>query len=128
MATYHNRRRVSSYPDADMFNQRENRLVDHAHTLLVSSAESVALSDTDGVSFVRNAGVSTVTLPPAASCKGRVISFLQVDANTLTIGQNADGANIDGADADFTALDAADDWAELFCTGSEWIILKQHIA
>jgi hypothetical protein len=126
MATTENKQRMLDYPKE--FNTRENRLIRHGHSVLVSSAESFSLSDEDSISAIRKTGASTVTLPPAATSKGRIYSFIQTDAAILTIAQNADSANIDGANADFTALDAADDWCELFCTGSEWIILKQHIA
>ena len=126
MATTHNPRKSTKYPAK--FNQRENRASTHNNSLLVTNTETVALATDDAISFVRNTGTSTVTLPPAAENTGRCICFLQTDAATLTIAQNASGENIDGADASFTALDAADDWAELFCTGSEWIITKQHIA
>lgn len=128
MASIENQRRCHNYPRGDAFNTRENRASDHNKSCLVSSAESVALVEEDCISFVRNLGASTITLPPAGSSQGRCISFLQADAAILTVAQNADDANIDGADADFTSLDAADDWAELFCTGSEWLIVKQHIA
>ena len=84
MATIHNQRRLSNYPISDMFNKRENRLVDYANTVAVLSAESLALDSVDGIRFIRNSGTSTVTLPEAAANKGRMISFLQVDANYCT--------------------------------------------
>ena len=96
-------------------------------TLLVSDGDAVIQED-DGINFVRNTGANAITLPEAKRSVGRTICFLQADANIMTITQNADDANIDGADANFTSLDAADDWAELFCDGSEWIIVRQHIA
>lgn len=121
----HNPRRSAKYPAK--FNQRENRASTHNYSMAVIDS-ALALKSDDGISFVRATAAATATLPPAAENKGRTICFLQSAAATLTVAQNADGADIDGADADFTSLDAADDWAEFFCTGSEWLIVKQHIA
>jgi hypothetical protein len=120
-----NRKNSSLYPQK--FNKRENRASTHNFSCAITDA-ALELQSDDGINFIRNTGEVTITLPPAAENTGRCISFLQVDAEVLTIAQNADGANIDGADADFDALDAADDWVELYCTGEEWIIVKQSIA
>lgn len=116
-----------STPSRVRSNKREGKLHTTNNTVLISDAAYSFESD-DGINYVRNTGAVTITLPNAAANKGRCICFLQTDAAVLTIAQNADGANIDGANADFTALDAADDWAELYSTGTEWIVVKQNIA
>lgn len=120
-----NQKYSSKYPAR--FNAREGAARDRNNSLLVSDSAYSILSD-DGINFIRNSGAVTITLPKAAENKGRCICFLQADANVLTIAQNADGANIDGANSDFVDLDAANDFAEFFCDGSEWIIVKQYIA
>lgn len=120
-----NARSSSKYPSK--FNKREISASMRNFSLAVTDS-ALSLSPDDGITHVRNTGAVTITLPAAAESKGRCISFLQTDAAVLTIAQNADGANIDGADANFTSLDAADDQVELFCDGSEWIIVRQHIA
>lgn len=122
-----NQKRPSRFPLGTGFNKREARMSSHCHSCAVVDS-AFSLSSDDGIDYVRSSGAITVTLPKAAESAGRRITFLQSDANILTIAQNADGANIDGAASDFTSLDAADDWAEFFCTGSEWIIVKQVIA
>jgi hypothetical protein len=97
-------------------------------TVIVADSAVTLLTD-DGVDVVRGTAALTVTLPKASENKGRCICFINQDAaETMTIAQFASGENIDGADASFTALDAEDDWVELYCTGSEWIIIKKNIA
>ena len=120
-----NQKYSSKYPAR--FNKREGAARDRNNSLLISDADYSILAD-DGINYIRNSGANSMTLPVAAENKGRVICFLQADANILTIAQNADSANINGADADFADCDAADDFVELFCDGSEWIIVKQYIS
>lgn len=125
-----NSRALGLYPEK--FNKRENRLITYGYTAIVADSD-FSIDDTDGIQFVRadaTGGDVTATLPKAATNKGRVITFLLGTAatNSLIIAQNADDANIDGADANFTALDADDDWIDLYCTGDEWIIVRQSIA
>lgn len=109
------------------FNKREGKLTGGNNSLMVADTAFSLLSD-DGINFVRGTAAITITLPPAAENKGRLITFLTDAANLLTIGQNTDSANIDGANADFTGLDAADDFLDLFCDGTEWIIVREFIA
>lgn len=120
-----NPRAEASFPGK--FNKRENRASTHNYSCAVTDSD-LTLTSSDGINYVRNSGANTITLPPASDNKGRTIAFLQADLNTMTIAQNADSANIDGADADFTALDAADDCCDLFCTGTEWIIVRSSIS
>ena len=122
MASKKNEQRIKSYPD--QFNTRENRLIRYGHSLLVSSAESVSLEDEDAISMIRNTGASTITLPPAASNKGRSIKFFQTDAAVLTIAQNADDANINGADSNFAFTATASNGGELYCDGTEWLFVS----
>lgn len=124
---FHNKVSTTKFFSGSKINKREKAVSQSIATVAVTDSAYSIASD-DGIDCFRNAGAVTITLPPAAENKGRCITFLQTDVNTLTIAQNADSANIDGADSDFTSLDAADDWAELYCTGSEWIILKQNIS
>ena len=128
MSTLHNRKLTANHPSkAQRFNKREARASSTLNSLVETDADYTIEAD-DGIDFVANTGANTVTLPPAAESKGRCIRFRQTDANILTIAQNADGADIDGADADFTDCDAAEDWVELFCTGTEWLVTSQVIA
>ena len=94
-----------------------------------------SITNEDGINFFRaeisNAADLNITMPDAKANEGRVITFFLGDANTsykINLVQNSDGANIDGADATFTALDADDDWCDMFSTGSEWIIIRQSIS
>lgn len=119
----HNPKLKSNYPAKA--NRREARLSSHNHSAAVTDGDFTVEAD-DGIDFVRNTGANDITLPAAAQSKGRKITLLQASAHTMTVAAS-DGADIDGG-ASFTALDAADDWCTLFCTGEEWIIVAQSIA
>jgi DNA topoisomerase IB len=93
-----------------------------------AAADDFAIATGDGVTQVVVNDAIAVTLPPAADNVGRSIYFCQRGSATLTITQNADGANIAGADASYTALDAANDFANLYCDGTEWILFGTAIA
>ena len=121
-----NAKLTSLYPNK--FNKRENSANIRNNTLaLIDSA--LVITDEDGINFVRATASSAATLPNAIKNKGRCITFLVQDATeTLTITQNADDANIDGADSNFSLVSAtiADVWIELYSTGTEWIIVRQY--
>jgi hypothetical protein len=93
-----------------------------------AAASDYAMLADDGIETAFANDAITLTLPVAASNKGRRILFVQLAAAVLTIAQNADDANIDGADADYVALDAANDRAELVSTGTEWLVVSSTIA
>lgn len=95
---------------------------------LAAGAADYAVTSTDGYNvFIANDEI-TVTMPPAASSVGRRIAFSTTAAATFTVAQNADGADIAGANADYTALDAAGDTAEFLCNGVEWVLVGSTIA
>jgi hypothetical protein len=123
----HNAIKSTKFHNGKNVNKREKR-GSQVVTTMVESDTAFSLETEDGIDCIRNTGAVTITLPKVAENKGRCICFLQVDAAILTIAQNADGANIDGANADFTDCDAADDWVELYSTGSEWLIRSLNIA
>ena len=79
----------------------------------------------DGIRTVVVNDAITITMPPVATSVGRKITFVQLSAAVLTIAQNADDANIAGADTDFIFLDAASDYAEVVSDGLEWLVAGQ---
>ena len=93
---------------------------------LAAAADDFALASGDGFGLVIVNDEIAVTMPVLE--EGRVIRFLQVATAALTVVQNADGANIAGADATYAALDAAADTATFYCDGSEWILVESSIA
>lgn len=133
MPNTYTRGTAKDYPQAH--NDREKKLLETALSdttygvsELAAAAADYAITDTDGYStFIVNDAI-TVTLPDASDNAGRRILFIQLGTATLTIAQNADGANINGAGADLTTLDAAGDRAELVSTGSEWLVVSSTIA
>lgn len=128
MATISNQKSVGIFPAR--FNKRENKLASSNYSSIeLTSAEAYQITDTDGVDFVHVDGASTVTLPQAASNKGRVITFRAHSTAAVVIARNAtDLANINKAAADFTAMQTADEWVQLFCTGTEWLIVASRTA
>ena len=123
-----------NYPTAH--NKREKRLIDtiysnseaHGVSELAAEAADYAITTLDGYKvFIVNDGI-TITLPDASDNAGRKILFIQLGSATLVIGQNADDANIAGADADLTTLNAAGDRIELVSTGIEWLEISSTIA
>lgn len=132
-ATY-NKKEVGLFPQIDSLSGKEKKRMMMSSSLVVADT-SFSLTDKDGISHIRvvigGAADVDVTLPKAANNTGRVLKFILGDNNTsykINIVQNADGANIDGADATYALLDATDDQVELFCTGTEWIVVSQNIA
>ena len=124
---------ASDYPKKH--NKRELKVIETTRddakksgSYLAAAAADYAITDTDGFStFVVNDAI-TITLPAVATNVGRVITFTQIGTATLTIAQNADGAEIAGADADYTALDAGGDTATLICDGVAWFLGFSSIA
>lgn len=134
MANSYSRDTALNYPQSH--NNRELKTIEtalaatatHGVSELAAAAADYAVLDLDGYhTFLVNDAI-TVTLPAVATNAGRRIMFVQKAAAVLTIGQNADGANINGADADYVALDAAGDRAELICDGAEWLVVSSTIA
>lgn len=131
MANTYNPAAVGSYPQ--QHNKRELKVLQTAFAnapsqKAKSTTSAYAIAADDGVEVIVNAGAVTVTMPNALANKGRRILFVQTTANVLTIAQNADDANIDGADANYVALDAAGDRAEFVSTGTEWLVVSSTIA
>ena len=122
-----NAKLTSIYPNK--FNKRENSANIRNYTLaLIDSA--LVISDEDGINFIRATATTSATLPDAIKNKGRCITMIVQDAGEiLTITQNADGANIDGADANFALVSGIDDASiELYSTGTEWLIVTNTSA
>lgn len=95
---------------------------------LAAAAADYAVTDTDGyISFIVNDAIS-ITMPTAATNAGRKIQFVQLGTAVLTLVQNADDANINGADANYVGMDAAGDRAEFISTGAEWLLVSSTIA
>lgn len=125
---------VGSYPLKH--NKRELKLIETVYANLASrksaefaaAAADYAILDADGYEVILVNDQITITLPAASTNAGRRILFVQKAAAVLTVAQNADGANIAGADSDYTSLDAAGDRAELVCTGAEWLVVSSTIA
>lgn len=86
------------------------------YTAVVSGDHSIT---TEGA--VVNTGANAITMPAVATV-GRTIVFVQVDAAVMTITQNADGAEINGVDASYTALDNALDTATFISDGTQWLL------
>lgn len=125
--SFNNKIPTTKFFSGSKINKREKAVSQSIYGVAVTDSD-YTITSIDGIDHIRNTGANTITLPNAAENKGRCIGFIQVDANIMTIAQNADSANIDGLNLDFTSLDAADDWADLYCTGTEWIIIRQSIA
>ena len=133
MPNTYTRGTAKDYPQTH--NDREKKLLETALSdttygvsELAAAAADYAITATDGYStFIVNDAI-TVTLPDASDNAGRRILFVQLGTATLTIAQNADDANINGADADLTTLDAAGDRIELVSTGAEWLAVSSTIA
>lgn len=124
----HNPINTSKFFKGNNVNKREKSVSQSSYSVIVADT-SFSLTSTDGIDAVRATATLTATLPNAAENKGRCICFINQDlADTLTIAQNADGANIDGAASNLTITGADDEWVELYCTGTEWIILKGNLA
>ena len=133
-ANTYTRDSAGNYPT--QHNKREEKVIETAlHTAptygvkeIAASGDDYAITNTDGYStFLVNDAV-TITLPNASENVGRRFLFIQKAAATLTIAQNADDANINGADADYTTADAAGDRIELVSTGTEWLAVSSTIA
>jgi hypothetical protein len=123
MATESNKQRKSKYPKRA--NKRDLK-VNEQNGLVVTSAETYSITSNDNIRYVRNTGVSTINLPPAAENKGRAISFYQTSADILTIDPTS-SEQINGGNT-YTALDAANDNATFVCNGSAWILVQSKIA
>ena len=95
--------------------------------ILAAAAADYAILTDDGYNTFVVADAITVTLPNALANKGRKLAFLQLGTATLTIAQNVDDANINGADADFTTINAANDRAEFISSGTEWLLVTSTI-
>ena len=113
---------VKAYVDAELLTNREVGGTLH----LAAAAADTALATGDGYNEVFVNDEITVTMPPAVS--GRRIKFTQIGTAVLTVAQNADDANIAGADTDYVALDAAGDTATFYCDGTEWLLVESSIA
>lgn len=95
----------------------------------IATTTTLATSDLDSTIFAdTQAGAFTVTLPAAASCKGRRLTFVRTGSgtNALTIDGNA-SENVDGS-ATHAACDAARDTVTIECDGSNWFIVAARIA
>ena len=133
MANTFTRGTASEYPKKH--NKRELKVIEtvltdstHGTSELAASAADYAITATDGYNtFIVNDAIS-LTMPNAADNAGRRILFVQLGTAVLTLVQNADDANIAGADANYVAMDAAGDRAELVSTGLEWLVVSSTIA
>lgn len=102
-----NARASSKYPPK--FNNRENRQTTHGNTLAVLDAAYTIAVD-DAITHVSAAGTFTVTLPTAGASEGRVLKIYQSGAGAITLSPSV---------TDVT-LNAAGEWAEIFCDGTTW--------
>jgi hypothetical protein len=134
MANTYTRGTAGDYPQ--QHNKREKKVIETALTSaalhgvksFAASAPDYAITTTDGYhTFIVNDAV-TITLPDASDNEGRRLLFIQKAAAVLTIAQNADSAEIAGANANYVALDAAGDRAELASDGTEWVVVSSTIA
>jgi len=127
------RANIGVYPQN--INTREKRVVEAVignPSLQVKSIAATgadyAVLDRDGyATFVVNDAV-TITLPEAAANEGRRLLFIQKGTAVLTIAQNADAADIAGANSDYVSADAAGDRVELVSDGTEWLVVSSTIA
>jgi hypothetical protein len=134
MANTYTRGTAKDYPQSH--NNREKKLMETVFATAptygvkecAASAADYAITNTDGYNcFIVNDAI-TITLPDASENTGRRILFIQKAGAVLTVAQNTDGANIAGADANYTSLDAAGDRAELVSSGTEWLVVSSTIA
>ena len=123
---------IGAYPQN--LNTREKKVIEavNGNPLLrvksIAGTTPYAILAKDGFdTFIVNDAV-TITMPVAADNEGRKISFIQKAAAVLTVAQNADDANIGGADTNFVSMDAAGDRAEFICDGAEWLTVSSTIA
>lgn len=83
----------------------------------------------DKLIVIPNTAARTYTLPPAADCAGRFLSFLKSTAAAfaITLAGNA-AENINGANTNATALPATQYKATtLYCDGTQWFIVSNGI-
>jgi hypothetical protein len=117
-------------------NKRESRMFQAAVDQALASAPSLsansvsadyAILQEDGYMTILSTGANTVTMPVAADNTGRQITFVQLDNNIMTIAQNADSANIDDVNGNYTDLNTADDRSTFLSTGTEWLLMHNTI-
>jgi len=126
---------IGLYPQN--LNTRERKVIEAVNGNPLLRVKSIAAAGADYAilakdgfeTFIANDAV-TITMPVAADNEGRKISFIQKAAGVtiLTVAQNADGANINGADANFVTMNTAGDRAEFICDGAEWLLVSSTIA
>lgn len=122
---FHNKISTTKFFKGSNIGKREKAVSQNISTVAVTDAD-YAITTIDGVDCVKNTGANTITLPNSAENTGRCITIIQEDTAALVIAQNADDANINGVDGNLTSLETAEDWVELFSTGTEWIIIKRN--
>lgn len=95
----------------------------------ISAATTLAVSDLGSTIFANTqGGAFSVTLPPAANCAGRRLTFVRTGTgvNALTIDPNA-SEQVDGG-ATLATLDAARDTVTIESDGSNWFVIAARIA
>lgn len=92
-----------------------------AETLTAEHLDSVIFGDTQSAGF-------TLTLPPAADCTGRSMTFVRAGTgtNALTLDGNA-SETIDGG-ATLATMDSARDTVTIVSDGSNWYITAARLA
>jgi len=124
---------IGLYPQN--LNTREKKVIEAVNGNPLLRVKSIAASGADYAILAKDGfdtfivtDAVTITMPVAADNEGRKISFVQKAAAVLTVAQNADDANIGGADENFVSMDAAGDRAEFICDGAQWLTVSSTIA
>jgi hypothetical protein len=75
-----------------------------------------------------NTAARTITLPPAADCKGIWFCFIKNSADAEIITLDGNGSETIDGNATITTMDADYDTITILCDGTEWFIVAQKIA
>lgn len=99
----------------------QQKTVAAAVTLGVSDLGSTVLGDTQ-------AGAFSITLPPAASCTGRRLTFIRAGSGTNALTIDADGTELINGAQTHATMDALYDTITIESIGTAWRIIASIIA
>lgn len=102
--------------------------IGHGKIYSLSAAATLTTEHLGAVIFAdTQAGAFTLTLPPAADCTGRSMTFIRsgTGVNAATLDGNA-AETIDGS-ATLTSLDAIRDTVTIHSDGSNWFVLSARV-
>lgn len=96
-------------------------------SLAATGNVTLTTADLDKVILLPSTGAQTITLPAAADCVGRTITFKKTTADAVAATITPAAGTIDGA-ANHAAIDAANDTITITTDGTNWYVIAQKIA